>query len=64
MVSTMRNAKAILITLLLLNSLALTGSLGAMAQEEEPVGELPEDIWSDDYIYQNFPEQVSAGLYQ
>jgi hypothetical protein len=26
-----------------------------MAQDEEPVGELPEDIWSEDYINQIFP---------
>ncbi|MBT4059261.1 MAG: hypothetical protein HOE69_03020 [Euryarchaeota archaeon] len=51
----MRNAKAILITLLLLNSLMLTGSLGIAAQEEEPTGESPEDLWSIEYIHQVFP---------
>jgi len=51
----MRNAKAILLTLLLLNSLVLTGSVGAMAQEGEPEDAAPEDLWSLEYIYQVFP---------
>jgi len=50
-----RNARTILITLLLLNSLALTASVGATAQEEEVTGASPEDQWSLEYAYQVFP---------
>ena len=51
----MRNAKTILITLLLLNSLALTASVGASAQDEEVSGASPEDLWSQEYVYQVHP---------
>ena len=51
----MRNAKTILITLLLLNSLALTASVGASAQDEEVSGASPEDLWSTEYVYQVHP---------
>ncbi len=51
----MRNARTILITLLFLNSLALTASVGATAQEEEVTGASPEDQWSLEYAYQVFP---------
>ena len=45
----MRNAKAILLALLLLNSLALTGSIGMNTQDDPPSGLAPGDIWSQDY---------------
>ena len=51
----MRNAKAILLTLLLLNSLALTGSIGTNTQDDTSEGLEPEDIWSDEYVYQVHP---------
>ena len=53
--SRLRNAKAILITLLLLNSLALTASVGASAQDEEVSGASPDDLWSTEYVYQVHP---------
>ena len=51
----MRNAKTILMTLLLLNSLTLTASVGASAQDEEVSGASPEDLWSPEYVYQVHP---------
>lgn len=51
----MRNAKAILLTLLLFNSLALTGSIGMTTQDDTSEGLEPEDIWSDEYVYQVHP---------
>jgi len=50
----MRSAKAVILTLLMLNSMLLVGSLGT-AQDEEPAGEEPEDLWSEDYVNQIFP---------
>lgn len=52
---TMRNAKAILLTLLLFNSLALTGSIGIATQDDPPEGLAPEDIWSQDYANHFYP---------
>ena len=52
----MGSTRVVLVILLLLNSLALTGSIGSAAQEEEPaVEKSPEELWSSDYIAQWLP---------
>ena len=50
----MRNARAILLALLMLNSLALTGSL-AVSQDDDESGAAPEDLWSIEYVSQSYP---------
>ena len=54
MVPEMRNARPILLALLLLNSVALTGSLAAAQDDDEP-GKAPEDLWSIEYVSQSYP---------
>lgn len=51
----MRNARAILLTLLLLNSITLTGSIGTSMQDEGGAEPEPMDLWSPDYVAQWFP---------
>ncbi len=58
----MRSAKAVILALLMVNSMLLIGTLGTAQEEqseessqEEPEGEEPEDLWSEEYINQIFP---------